>query len=148
MEVAARFVNASLDREVKLAYLREASRYLNRFGITSIVNATGDLAEIELYATLRERGEREQREPGEKVLQQDEDPAGADQVRPHTDRRHGRHPGRDRPGEVARGEPVHDAPRPLVAPDVRRETRRVAASASTPSAASMPNASTKARPNC
>jgi predicted amidohydrolase YtcJ len=57
MELAARFVNTSLDREVKLAYLREASRYLNRFGITSIVNATGDLAEIELYATLRERGE-------------------------------------------------------------------------------------------
>jgi predicted amidohydrolase YtcJ len=29
---------------------------LNRYGITSIVNATGDLAEIKLYAALRDRG--------------------------------------------------------------------------------------------
>ena len=28
----------------------------NSFGITSVVNATGDLAELELYAALRDRG--------------------------------------------------------------------------------------------
>jgi predicted amidohydrolase YtcJ len=33
-----------------------AARHLNSWGITSVVNATGDLAEIELYATLRDRG--------------------------------------------------------------------------------------------
>jgi predicted amidohydrolase YtcJ len=43
--------------EDKLAWMREATRYLNGFGITSIVNATGDLDEIKLYAMLRDRGE-------------------------------------------------------------------------------------------
>jgi predicted amidohydrolase YtcJ len=47
----------AMPREEKLALLRDASRYLNQFGITSVANATGDLAEIELYASLRDRGE-------------------------------------------------------------------------------------------
>ena len=36
--------------------VKAATHYLNSFGITSVVNATGDLAEIRLYATLRDRG--------------------------------------------------------------------------------------------
>jgi len=52
-----RAVMHELNLEEKLALLRDASRYLNRFGITSIVNATGNLAEIELYGMLRDRGE-------------------------------------------------------------------------------------------
>ena len=36
--------------------LQAATHYLNGFGITSVVNATGDLAEIKLYGTLRDRG--------------------------------------------------------------------------------------------
>ena len=47
----------SLTTEEKLALLRRATRYLNSFGITSIVNATGNLAEIELYGMLRDRGD-------------------------------------------------------------------------------------------
>src|SRR4029077_16870890 len=30
---------------------------MNRYGITSVVNATGSLAEIQLYAALRDRGQ-------------------------------------------------------------------------------------------
>ena len=41
----------------KLAMLRDGTHYLNRYGITSITNATGSLAEIELYAALRDRGQ-------------------------------------------------------------------------------------------
>lgn len=57
MELVERAVFAALTREEKLALLRDASRYLNRYGITSVVNATGSLPEIELYAALRDRGE-------------------------------------------------------------------------------------------
>ena len=57
MEVVERAVFATLTRDEKLALLRDASHYLNRFGITSVTNATGSLAEIELYAALRDRGE-------------------------------------------------------------------------------------------
>jgi hypothetical protein len=46
-----------MTREEKLDWLRNASQYLNRYGITSVVNATGNLAEIELYAALRDRGQ-------------------------------------------------------------------------------------------
>jgi predicted amidohydrolase YtcJ len=42
--------------EEKLSMLQAAAHYLNSFGITSVVNATGDLAELELYAALRDRG--------------------------------------------------------------------------------------------
>lgn len=57
MEVIERAVFASMTREEKLDWLRNASQYLNRYGITSVVNATGNLAEIELYAALRDRGQ-------------------------------------------------------------------------------------------
>jgi predicted amidohydrolase YtcJ len=43
--------------EERVAWMREATRYLNRFGITAVTNATGNLAEIQLYAALRDRGE-------------------------------------------------------------------------------------------
>lgn len=57
MEVMERAVFTQMTREEKLESLRNASQYLNRYGITSVVNATGNLAEIELYAALRERGQ-------------------------------------------------------------------------------------------
>ncbi len=57
MELVERAVFAALSRDEKLSLLRDASHYLNRFGITSVVNATGSLPEIELYAALRDRGE-------------------------------------------------------------------------------------------
>jgi hypothetical protein len=56
MQIAARAVLARIPFEEKIAMLQSASHYLNSFGITSVVNATGDLAEIKLYATLRDRG--------------------------------------------------------------------------------------------
>jgi predicted amidohydrolase YtcJ len=56
-EIMERAVLKQLTTEEKLAQLREASHYLNSLGITSVVNATGDLAEIELYAALRDRGQ-------------------------------------------------------------------------------------------
>jgi predicted amidohydrolase YtcJ len=57
MELVERAVFAALSRDEKLVLLRDASHYLNRYGITSVVNATGNLSEIELYAALRDRGE-------------------------------------------------------------------------------------------
>ena len=59
-EAAMQLVNHALparplDEEVAL--LRDAAHYLNRYGITSVVNATGDLHEIQLYGVLRDRGE-------------------------------------------------------------------------------------------
>jgi hypothetical protein len=56
MQLAARAVADRVPLEEKLAMVRAATRYLNSMGITSVVNATGDLAEIELYGTLRDRG--------------------------------------------------------------------------------------------
>ena len=56
-EVANRAVLHALSLEEKLALLRDAMHYLNQFGITSVVNATGSLEEIELYGMLRDRGE-------------------------------------------------------------------------------------------
>jgi predicted amidohydrolase YtcJ len=56
-EIAARMVDARLPLEDKLAMLRAGTQYLNRYGITSVVNATGNLAELRLYATLRDRGQ-------------------------------------------------------------------------------------------
>ena len=57
MEVMERAVWVALPKEEKLAMLRDAAHYLNCYGITSVVNATGSLAEIELYGELRDRGE-------------------------------------------------------------------------------------------
>jgi len=56
MQIAARAVDARVPLEEKLAMVQAATHYLNSFGITSVVNATGDLAEIKLYGTLRDRG--------------------------------------------------------------------------------------------
>jgi predicted amidohydrolase YtcJ len=44
-------------REKRLAILKAAATYLNSFGITGVVNATGDLEEVELYGELRDRGQ-------------------------------------------------------------------------------------------
>jgi predicted amidohydrolase YtcJ len=57
MELVERAVFTQFTLDEKLALLRDASRYLNRYGITSVVNATGSLPEIELYAALRDRGQ-------------------------------------------------------------------------------------------
>jgi predicted amidohydrolase YtcJ len=56
MEAVERYVRATLTVAEQLAMIQVATRELNRYGITSIVNATGDLAEIKLYAALRDRG--------------------------------------------------------------------------------------------
>jgi hypothetical protein len=56
MQLAARGADGLVPRGEKLSMLEAASHHLNSFGITSVVNATGDLAEIELYAALRDRG--------------------------------------------------------------------------------------------
>ena len=57
MQVAARAVASKLSVDNQLAMIRAATHYLNSYGITSVVNATGDLAEIKLYAALSARGE-------------------------------------------------------------------------------------------
>ncbi len=57
MQVVERAVQKTLTTGEQLAMLRDASRYLNRYGITSVVNATGDLEELRLLAALRDRGE-------------------------------------------------------------------------------------------
>jgi len=57
MAVMERALQNQFSMDEKLAAVREASHHLNRYGITSVVNATGNLAEIQLYAALRDRGE-------------------------------------------------------------------------------------------
>ncbi|HWS65078.1 MAG TPA: amidohydrolase [Steroidobacteraceae bacterium] len=57
MQIAGRAVAARVSTEEQLAMLRDATRHLNSLGLTSIVNATGDLEELKLYAALRDRGE-------------------------------------------------------------------------------------------
>ena len=57
MQIGGRAVAARISTDEQLAMLREATRHLNSLGITSIVNATGDLNELKLYAALRDRGE-------------------------------------------------------------------------------------------
>jgi predicted amidohydrolase YtcJ len=57
MEVMERAVAEHVPLEDKLQMLKAATRYLNTFGITSVVNATGNLAEIRLFAALRDRAE-------------------------------------------------------------------------------------------
>ncbi|MEP6885880.1 MAG: amidohydrolase [Gammaproteobacteria bacterium] len=56
MQLAARAVAVRVPVEEQLSMVEAATHYLNSFGITSVVNATGDLAEITLYGTLRDRG--------------------------------------------------------------------------------------------
>jgi predicted amidohydrolase YtcJ len=57
MEVMERAVAGHVPLEDKLQMLEAATRYLNSFGITSVVNATGNLGEIRLFAALRDRAE-------------------------------------------------------------------------------------------
>jgi predicted amidohydrolase YtcJ len=57
MQIAVRAVAKQMTTDRQLAMLRVATHYLNSFGITSVVNATGDLDELKLYAALRDRGE-------------------------------------------------------------------------------------------
>jgi predicted amidohydrolase YtcJ len=56
MQIAARAVAVRVPLEERLAMVQTATHYLNSLGITSVVNATGDLAELALYGTLRDRG--------------------------------------------------------------------------------------------
>ena len=57
MQIAGRAVAVRIPVDEQLAMLRDATRHLNSLGLTSIVNATGDLEELKLYALLRDRGE-------------------------------------------------------------------------------------------
>jgi predicted amidohydrolase YtcJ len=57
MEAVERYVKRTLSAEEQMSMIRVATRELNSYGVTSVVNATGDLAEIKLYAALRDRGE-------------------------------------------------------------------------------------------
>jgi predicted amidohydrolase YtcJ len=57
MQVMERALANQFSLDEKLAMLRDASLYLNRYGVTSITNASGSLAETELYAALRARGQ-------------------------------------------------------------------------------------------
>jgi len=57
MAVMERALANQFSQEEKLALLRDASQHLSRYGVTSVVNATGKLAEIQLYAALRDRGQ-------------------------------------------------------------------------------------------
>jgi predicted amidohydrolase YtcJ len=41
----------------RFAWLRDAAEYLNRFGITSVTNATGSWADMHLFAALHDRGQ-------------------------------------------------------------------------------------------
>jgi hypothetical protein len=56
MQIAARAVAVRVPVADQLAMVEAAAHYLNSYGITSVVNATGDLAEMQLYAALRDRG--------------------------------------------------------------------------------------------
>jgi len=57
MQIAGRAVEVRIPVDEQLAMLRDATRHLNSLGLTSIVNATGDLKELKLYAMLRDRGQ-------------------------------------------------------------------------------------------
>jgi len=57
MAIMERALRPLFPEEEKLKFLRDAAHHLNQLGITSVVNATGNLAEIQLYAALHDRGE-------------------------------------------------------------------------------------------
>ena len=42
--------------EARMEVLKNAASFLNSYGVTSVINATGDLAEMEAYAAMRDRG--------------------------------------------------------------------------------------------
>ena len=55
MEVVERSVATRVPTDDVLNMLEAAGHYLNSYGITSVVNATGNLSEIRLYGMLRDR---------------------------------------------------------------------------------------------
>ena len=57
MSVMERALQKFFTPDEKLTFLHDASKHLSSYGITSVVNATGNLAEIQLYGILRDRGE-------------------------------------------------------------------------------------------
>jgi hypothetical protein len=57
MAIMERALQSLFPEDEKLKFLRDAAHHVNQFGITSVVNATGNLAEIQLYGALRDRGE-------------------------------------------------------------------------------------------
>jgi predicted amidohydrolase YtcJ len=57
MEVVERAVQHALGAEAQIAMLRDAFRNLNSYGITSAVNAAGDLEDLRRFGTMRDRGE-------------------------------------------------------------------------------------------
>jgi predicted amidohydrolase YtcJ len=57
MELIERPVLATLSEEEKLTILRKGIKFLNQNGITTVINATGDLQEIQLYGKLRDNNE-------------------------------------------------------------------------------------------
>jgi predicted amidohydrolase YtcJ len=57
MAAMERALTKLFTQEEKLASVRDASQHLSRYGITSVVNATGNLEEIELYGLLYDRGQ-------------------------------------------------------------------------------------------
>ncbi len=57
MALMERALADQFSQDEKLVLLHDGSHYLNSFGITSVVNATGNLQEIQLYAALRDHGQ-------------------------------------------------------------------------------------------
>jgi len=57
MELVEQPILALLTDEEKLVILRKGIKFLNQNGITTVINATGSLQEIELYAKLRDNNE-------------------------------------------------------------------------------------------
>jgi predicted amidohydrolase YtcJ len=55
MQLIARALPAE-PLEARMEVLKNAASFLNSYGVTSVINATGDLAEIEAYGALRDRG--------------------------------------------------------------------------------------------
>ncbi len=57
VQVMERALGNAFSQDEKLALVRNAAHHLNTYGITSVVNASGNLQEIQLYGELRDRGE-------------------------------------------------------------------------------------------
>ncbi len=57
VQVMERALGNAFSQDEKLALVRNAAHHLNSYGITSVVNASGNLQEIQLYGALRDRGE-------------------------------------------------------------------------------------------
>jgi hypothetical protein len=57
VQVIERALGNAFSQDEELALVRNAAHHLNSYGITSVVNASGNLQEIQLYGALRDRGE-------------------------------------------------------------------------------------------